>query len=120
MKTVLKLEEALMFVLGIYLFNQLDYAWWWFLVLILTPDIGMIGYFFGNKTGAMVYNIFHHKGIGIFIYLMGASFLDMPILKLCGIIIFSHSALDRMLGYGLKYDKGFKFTHLGEIGKDNG
>jgi hypothetical protein len=24
------------------------------------------------------------------------------------------------LGYGLKYEKGFKFTHLGEIGKKNG
>ena len=47
MKTTLKLEELLMFVLGIYLFSLLDYAWWWFLVLILTPDIGMIGYAFG-------------------------------------------------------------------------
>lgn len=119
MKTVLKLEEALMFVLGIYLFNQLDYAWWWFLVLILTPDIGMFGYLFNNKIGAFTYNLFHHKGVAIIIYLLG-SYFSIPLCQLTGVILFSHSALDRMLGYGLKYDKGFKFTHLGEIGNDNG
>jgi hypothetical protein len=25
--------------------------------------------------------------------------------------------MDRMMGYGLKYNEGFKFTHLGTIGK---
>ena len=116
MKTVLKLEEILMFVLGIYLFNQLDYAWWWFLVLILAPDIGMVGYLFNNKIGALTYNLFHHKGLAILVYLVGVYF-SIPLCQLIGIILFSHSALDRAMGYGLKYDKGFKFTHLGEIGK---
>lgn len=115
MKTVLKLEEILMFVLGIYLFNQLDYGWWWFLVLILAPDIGMVGYLFNNKIGALTYNLFHHKGLAILVYLVGVYF-SIPLCQLVGIILFSHSALDRAMGYGLKYDKGFKFTHLGEIG----
>ncbi|MAW80579.1 MAG: hypothetical protein CMI63_10095 [Parvularcula sp.] len=115
MKTTLKLEEVMMFVLGIYLFGTLDYAWWWFLVLILTPDIGMVGYLFGNKIGALSYNLFHHKGVAILIYLAGAYF-SIPLCQLIGIILFSHSSMDRILGYGLKYDKGFKFTHLGEIG----
>ncbi len=115
MKTVLKLEEVLMFVLGIYLFNQLDYAWWWFLVLILAPDIGMVGYLFNNKIGAFTYNLFHHKGLAILVYLAGAYF-SIPLCQLIGIILFSHSALDRAMGYGLKHEKGFKFTHLGEIG----
>jgi hypothetical protein len=117
MKTVLKLEEAMMFVLGIYLFGTLDYAWWWFLVLILTPDIGIVGYLFGNKIGALSYNLFHHKGIAILVYLAGAYF-SIPLCQLIGIILFSHASLDRMLGYGLKYEKGFKFTHLGEIGNN--
>lgn len=29
-----------------------------------------------------------------------------------------HSAMDRLFGYGLKYNKGFKYTHLGEIGRE--
>lgn len=117
MKTVLKLEEWMMFGLGIYLFSLLDYAWWWFLVLILTPDIGMLGYLFGNKIGAISYNIFHHKGLALLIYGMGIYF-SIPLCQLIGIILFSHSAMDRAMGYGLKYDKGFKFTHLGEIGNN--
>jgi len=116
MNAILKLEEALMFALGIYLFTQLDYAWWWFLVLILAPDIGMVGYAFGNKAGAISYNLFHHKGLAIAIYLTGI-FLSLPLVQLIGIILFSHASMDRIFGYGLKYDKGFKYTHLGEIGK---
>ena len=108
-----------MFVLGIYLFSLLDYQWYWFLILILTPDIGMLGYVFGNKIGAVLYNIFHHKGLAIVLYLIGI-YYEMPVLQLTGIVLFSHSAMDRILGYGLKYEKGFKFTHLGEIGKKHG
>ncbi|KAF2339835.1 DUF4260 domain-containing protein [Flavobacterium tistrianum] len=116
MKTVLKLEEAALFILGIFLFNRLNYEWWWFLVLILAPDLSMIGYVFGNKIGALAYNIFHHKGIALLIYAIGC-YLSIEIIQLTGIILFSHSAMDRVFSYGLKYEKGFKYTHLGEIGK---
>jgi hypothetical protein len=116
MKTSIKLEELGLFVLGIYLFNQLDYAWWWFLVLILMPDLSMIGYLFGNKTGALCYNLFHHRGIAIVLYLVGVYFHNNEI-QLSGVILFTHSSMDRMFGYGLKYETGFKDTHLGEIGK---
>ena len=119
MKGIIKLEEMLMFFFGVYLFSALDYAWWWFPILILAPDIGMLGYLFGNKAGAFAYNLFHHKGLAILVYLAGVYF-SIPLCQLIGIILFSHSALDRTLGYGLKYDKGFRYTHLGEIGKGNG
>ena len=36
MKSIIKLEELGLFLFGIYLFNQLDYVWWWFLVLIIS------------------------------------------------------------------------------------
>ncbi|TPG32606.1 DUF4260 domain-containing protein [Flavobacterium pectinovorum] len=116
MKTVIKLEELGLFVLGIYLFSLLHYQWWWFLVLILAPDLSMLGYAFGNKSGAFFYNLFHHKGIAVLLYIIGC-YLEIEIVELIGIILFSHSAMDRIFGYGLKYEKGFKYTHLGEIGK---
>lgn len=117
MKTILRLEELFMLSLGIYLFSQLHFQWWWFLVLILTPDMGMLGYLFGNRAGAFTYNLFHHKGLAISVYLVG-TYLSLPLCQLAGIILFSHAALDRIFGYGLKYDKGFKYTHLGEIGQN--
>lgn len=109
----------MMFALGIYLFSLLPYQWWWFWLLILAPDIGMLGYLAGNKWGAFTYNLCHHKGVAIAIYLIGM-YLAQPVMQLTGVILFSHSALDRILGYGLKYEKGFKHTHLGEIGKTDG
>ena len=116
MNNLIKLEEAALFGLGIYLFSLLNYAWWWFPALLLIPDLSMIGYGFGSKVGARVYNIAHHRGIAIVTYLLGIYF-ESESLTLTGIMLFSHSSMDRMFGYGLKYEKGFKFTHLGEIGK---
>ncbi|MEW7290064.1 DUF4260 domain-containing protein [Aquimarina sp. 2304DJ70-9] len=118
MKITLQLEEIAMLGLGIYLFSLLSYPWWLFLALFLVPDIGMLGYVFNNKTGAFIYNIFHHKGLAILVYLIGM-YISNEMLQLFGIILFAHSSFDRLLGYGLKYEKGFKFTHLGEIGKTN-
>lgn len=117
MKSVIKLEEFGLFILGIYFFSLLDYRWWWFLVLILAPDFSMIGYVFGNKIGAISYNVFHHKGIAIIVYLLGVYYQQQE-MQLTGVILFSHSSLDRLLGYGLKYETGFKSTHLGIIGKE--
>jgi hypothetical protein len=39
-------------------------------------------------------------------------------MSLAGAILLSHSAMDRMFGYGLKHESGFKNTHLGIIGKN--
>lgn len=116
MKNLIKLEELALFGLGIYFFSLLDYAWWWFPVLLLVPDFSMLGYLRGNKAGAFFYNLFHHRGIAIAVYLMGI-YLQDQVLSLAGVMLFAHSSMDRMFGYGLKYEKGFKFTHLGEIGK---
>ena len=114
MKSVLKLEELLQFALGIYLFSTLSYTWWWFLVLILLPDIGMLGYLINTKTGALTYNVFHHKGLAILIFLAGVYF-EIEVMQLIGIILFSHAALDRVFGYGLKYADNFKNTYLGHL-----
>jgi hypothetical protein len=116
MKTILKFEEIGLFILGIYLFSILNYQWWWFLVLILAPDFSMIGYIFNNKSGAFLYNVFHHTGVAVLVFILGC-YLKIEPLQLIGIILFSHASMDRIFGYGLKYEKGFKYTHLGEIGK---
>lgn len=113
MKTTLKLEELALFLFGIFLFSQLPFAWW-FLVLLLTPDFGMLGYLFGNKAGAISYNIFHHREIAVAVYLIGI-YLQAEEMRLFGVILFSHIAMDRMFGYGLKYEKGFKYMHLGDL-----
>ncbi|MCF1190959.1 DUF4260 domain-containing protein [Mangrovimonas sp. AS39] len=114
MKAILKLEELAMFLLGIFLFSQLSFSWWWFLVFIMAPDIGMLGYLKNEKIGAWFYNLFHHKGLALLLYLVGV-YSSNETIQFVGIILFAHASFDRLLGYGLKYEQGFKFTHLGEI-----
>lgn len=117
MKHVIKMEEAAMFLFSIILFSKLSFAWWWFPVLILLPDISFLVYAGGNKTGAVIYNIFHHKAVALLLYVSGL-YIGNEVLELTRIILFGHSSMDRFFGYGLKYFTGFSDTHLGKIGKE--
>lgn len=116
MKSVISLENLGLFILSVYLFSLLDFSWWWFPALLLLPDLSMIGYGFGNKFGAVLYNLFHHQGIAVLVYLSGIYF-ENEFIQLGGIILFAHSVMDRIFGYGLKYFSGFQDTHLDKIGK---
>ncbi|NCU04533.1 MAG: DUF4260 domain-containing protein [Chitinophagaceae bacterium] len=115
MKTILKLEELAMLVACIVLLAAIGVEWWMYIILFLGPDVSMLGYVAGNKVGAWCYNVFHHKGIAI--ALAAAGYTMDNWLLIAGIVLFGHASMDRVAGYGLKYENGFKFTHLGEIGK---
>jgi hypothetical protein len=116
MKNILKLEEFAMFAICTYALYLLKAEWWYYILMLIAPDISMIGYVAGNKTGAAAYNLFHHKGIAVAMFAIGLS-INNELLQITGIILFGHSSMDRMFGYGLKLDQGFKYTHLGLIGK---
>ena len=116
MKQLIKWEEAAMFLLSIVLISRLPYAWYWWLVWILAPDLSMIAYLGSNRVGAIGYNVVHHKGVAILLYLVGL-FMSHPALEYAGMILFGHSSMDRGMGYGLKYFSGFQDTHLGKIGR---
>lgn len=116
MKNLLRVEELAEMLLAIFLLTQLEFAWWWPVLLWLTPDLAMLGYALGPRTGAWVYNLVHHKGTGIALFLLGA-LITVPVLQLAGLVLFGHSAMDRIFGYGLKYPDAFQHTHLGMIGK---
>ena len=115
MKNLLRLEEAGMFGLAIYLNSYLPFQGWVFWAWFLAPDLGMLGYLINTKVGAFSYNILHHKGVAIALYLAGF-FLDIHELTLAGVLLFGHSSFDRIFGYGLKFTDNFKNTHLGWIG----
>lgn len=115
MRSLLKLEELAMLGISIYALYMLKVDWWYYLILALGPDIGMLGYIIGNKAGAICYNLFHHKGIALAVFVAGL-YLNYRLPEVIGIILFGHASMDRFFGYGLKYEQGFKFTHLGQIG----
>lgn len=116
MNTVIKIEEFGQFLASIFLFSYLPYSWWVFPAAILIPDLSMGGYLFNTKIGALLYNIFHHKLLGIIFSVLGF-WQGIDFITLAGLILFGHSAMDRMFGYGLKFPDDFKHTHLGWIGR---
>lgn len=116
MKTIISIEELAKLIMAYCLSIYLGYGWWVFLVWIISPDISMIAYLINSKIGAWVYNLFHHQAIAVIIGILGI-YLMSPQLQFIGLILFGHSAMDRALGYGLKYEDDFKHTHLGWIGK---
>lgn len=113
---ILKLEALLFFVATIGAYYFVGASWLMFFVLILVPDIFMFGYLKNSRLGAMVYNI-GHMYVTPVIFLGFYAFSHKPIFLIVSIIWIAHISMDRMLGFGLKLDLGFKHTHLGEIGK---
>jgi len=116
MKSIIRLEELAMLGLSICALAKYQADWWWYLLLVIGPDISIIGYLGGNKAGAFVYNLFHHKGVAVLIIVAGF-ILSIEWLLMTGIVLFGHSSMDRFFGYGLKTGQGFKYTHLGFIGR---
>ena len=116
MKTLIKLEELGQFLFSIYLFLPLPYPWWFYPLFFFAPDLSMAGYIAGPRLGAITYNLIHHKAIALSLFVSGA-FLHIPVISLFGVLTLGHSSLDRVLGYGLKYNDSFNHTHLGAIGR---
>ncbi len=111
MKILLSLEYCAGLILAVVLALQMSYSFWWFIVLFLTPDFGMVGYLINPKIGAFTYNFIHHLGIAVLLYVVGL-YMGWPAVQFYGTIVLGHIFFDRTLGYGLKYTDAFKHTHL--------
>jgi hypothetical protein len=118
MKNLLKLEELLMLGLALFLFSKLDYGWGWYALWFFAPDLSMLGYLANPRLGAWTYNLIHHKGLSVVLYVLGNLLpASGAVLMFAGTILFGHSSFDRVMGYGLKHEDAFQNTHLGRIGK---
>ncbi|GMA69839.1 hypothetical protein GCM10025879_10850 [Leuconostoc litchii] len=111
-KYIIRLEYLLQLIVISYIyFFIIDSSIPLFLLLIFVPDISMLGYIGGNKIGARIYNIFHTLIIPTLLLLI--NYLSYSILLTQVVLIwYAHIFIDRILGYGLKLDSGFKLTHL--------
>merc|ERR1711879_547716 len=99
MNNLLRLEELGFFGATIYLFTLLPYPWWVYPLLLFIPDISIMGYMINSVTGAYLYNFIHHRGIALILYICGM-LLGRPLIALAGLMLFAHSSLDRVFGYG--------------------
>jgi hypothetical protein len=114
---LVRLEWAFLFVLCCAAYALSGGSWPLFFLLILAPDLSMLGYLAGPRIGAAAYNLFHTSIVPL--CLLAAGFLAGQYLAMqIAAIWLAHIAIDRALGYGLKFSTGFQDTHLGRIGRD--
>jgi len=118
-RQVLRLEGACVLGLCLLAWARLDGSWGVFALCFLLPDLAMLGYLGGARAGALAYNLAHAYPLPLL--LLGAGGMTgQRMLLLAGLLWAAHIGFDRMLGYGLKYARGFGFTHLGRIGRAGG
>ncbi|WP_436885029.1 DUF4260 domain-containing protein [Staphylococcus chromogenes] len=114
MGNLIRLENAFVFITAVVVYFMFDFSLWLFLIFLLVPDISMLGYLYNNKIGSYIYNIGHSYIIPILITLL---YLAMGVDLLLGIALIwlAHIAMDRTIGYGLKYTVGFDKTTIQKV-----
>ncbi|HDR7782567.1 DUF4260 domain-containing protein [Bacillus sp. FSL M8-0063] len=110
-KRIVHFEGLAVLLATIYTYSIYEFSWIIFLVFLLAPDVFMLAYGINNHVGAKIYNIFHTYIISTLIVMIGF-FFKIDTVIMIGLIWTAHIGMDRMFGYGLKYEKGFKDTHI--------
>ncbi len=112
---ILRLEGLAVAAVTAALYGRTGANWWLFAGLWLAPDLSMLGYVFGSCRGARIYNAVHAyvapAALGLCALLLHTNGL-LPF----ALIWANHIGVDRLLGYGLKYSDGFRWTHLNNPG----
>jgi len=115
-RTLLRLEGLTAGCAALALYADAGFSWAMFALLILAPDLAMLGYVAGPRAGALTYNAAHSCVLALATALAG-HLSGSAAVTAVGLIWLAHIGFDRALGYGLKYPSGFHDTHLGRIGR---
>jgi hypothetical protein len=113
-RLLLRLEGLAVLVAATVLFFHDGNAWWLFALLILAPDLSLLGYLAGVGPGTALYDAAHFYGVPLGVAVAGVV-AGSEITTAVGLVWLAHIGLDRMLGYGLKYPNAFKDTHLQRV-----
>ena len=113
-RLLLHAEGAAVAVAAVTLYFHEGYSWWLLLVLALAPDLAMLGYLGGPRTGAVAYDLAHTYVLPVLVATAGVVWNSDTALALA-LIWLTHIGVDRAVGYGLKYPSGPKETHLQRV-----
>lgn len=111
---LLRLEGLAVFAVALTLYARADASWWLFALLVLAPDLSMVGYLKDERIGARVYNAVHTY-LGPALLGAAAWWLGSALAGHVALIWVVHIGFDRLLGFGLKHPTGFGDTHLERI-----
>lgn len=110
-RAYMQLEGLAAFIGAIVAYAYLGGNGWMFVLLLLVPDLGMIGYLHSTRLGAWTYNSVHTYVLPLI--LLGTSLAaTWELGVLLALIWCAHIGMDRSIGYGFKYATDFKATHI--------
>ena len=115
-RTLLRLEGAVVLGAALAAYAQFGAGWGVFALWLLAPDLALLGYLAGPRIGAALYNA-THSYLGAVVLLAVGVLAAVPWAVAGGLIWCTHIGIDRALGFGLRYATGFGATHLGRLGK---
>ena len=115
-RLLLRLEGLAVAAISAVLYARTGVSWWLFAALWLAPDLSMLGYLSRPCRGARIYNAIHTYVVPA-VLALSAYLLHLRIPLAVALIWTNHIGVDRLLGFGLKYSDGFRFTHLGVFEK---
>jgi len=110
---LLQLEGLVFLIAGCIAYGHLYPArWGLFALLFLAPDVSLLPYMRSKGlAAATIYNLIHSYalplGLGFYAWLAGA-----PLAGEVSLIWMAHISLDRLLGFGLKFQEEFRRTHI--------
>ncbi|SMO33804.1 DUF4260 domain-containing protein [Paracoccus laeviglucosivorans] len=91
--------------------------WWAWIIALIAPDIGLLGYLVGRRVGALTYNMLHIYATPFLLMMIGVG-AGSTVLIAGGALWLARVGLDRAFGLGLKLRGGYRENHLGQIGRE--
>lgn len=108
---LLRAEGGIIFGASLLLYGEIRASWILFVVLVLAPDLSMLGYLLGVRFGSAIYNLIHALVAPLLLIALSIFYKQFWLLPY-GLIWTAHIGVDRLLGFGLKYPTGFHDTHF--------
>lgn len=116
-RTVLRVEGALVLLACAVAYGGTGESWWWFAGAFFAPDLALVAFLGGASHGARAYNATHSYIAPLLLVVVAMISGDTGGLLPTAMVWGAHIGFDRALGYGLKYETAFAHTHLGRIGR---
>lgn len=115
---LLRAEGLAIFAFALMAYNFLGYDWGFFILAFFAPDLALLAYFHSRTSGAIFYNLTHAYILPLMLFAYGFMVLSSDADRIATVWI-AHVGFDRALGFGLKYARGFRYTHFGKLGRKN-
>ena len=115
---LLRLEALLVLLASLIGYSVVLHGRWsFFALLFLWPDLALLGYLLENnrRMAAALYNAAHNYAVPLILGLIAWRW-GAPHAGQIAVIWIAHIAVDRFLGFGLKYPQAFSPTHIQNVG----